>query len=116
MITASHNPKQDNGYKLYWGNGVQIIPPHDAGIYSTILENLQPWRDYSSAEIPVVRIGAEDESLREYIAKSYMEDQKISILRTEHDFLHRSERKLAYTGTIIVTSLSRPPLPPNSLS
>ena len=36
MVTASHNPKQDNGYKLYWRNGAQIIPPHDAGIAHSI--------------------------------------------------------------------------------
>ena len=36
MVTASHNPKNDNGYKVYWNNGCQIIPPHDAGIAAAI--------------------------------------------------------------------------------
>ncbi|KAI0688766.1 hypothetical protein BC835DRAFT_1371457 [Cytidiella melzeri] len=42
MITASHNPKQDNGYKVYWENAVQIISPHDSGIAGSIRENLEP--------------------------------------------------------------------------
>ena len=42
MITASHNPKDDNGYKVYWNNGCQIIPPHDSNIQNSILENLTP--------------------------------------------------------------------------
>ncbi|CAG8706218.1 4739_t:CDS:10, partial [Dentiscutata heterogama] len=43
MITASHNPKQDNGYKVYWENACQIIPPHDKGISNAISNNLEPW-------------------------------------------------------------------------
>lgn len=36
MITASHNPPEYNGYKAYWGNGAQIIPPIDVGIARAI--------------------------------------------------------------------------------
>ncbi|KAG0671165.1 Phosphoglucomutase-3 [Maudiozyma exigua] len=43
MITASHNPMMDNGYKVYYANGCQIIPPHDHNIAKAIDENLEPW-------------------------------------------------------------------------
>src|SRR5436190_4730227 len=32
VITASHNPKEYNGYKAYWTDGAQVVPPHDKNI------------------------------------------------------------------------------------
>ena len=36
MISASHNPPSDNGFKAYWSTGGQVLPPHDAGIIDCV--------------------------------------------------------------------------------
>ncbi len=36
VITASHNPKEYNGYKVYWDDGAQVLPPHDNGIIAEV--------------------------------------------------------------------------------
>jgi len=39
VITASHNPKEYNGYKAYWDDGGQVVPPHDKNIITEV-ENI----------------------------------------------------------------------------
>lgn len=93
MVTASHNPKQDNGYKVYWGNGAQIIPPHDANISHFIQQNLQPWQTYDTEGI-----------FEHYLAKNVTEEvadayiRAITNMSTRKSLNNSSPLRVAYTG------------------
>ena len=41
-VTASHNPPEYNGYKVYWEDGAQITPPHDSGIMGEV-KSISDW-------------------------------------------------------------------------
>ncbi|KAM8822210.1 glucose 1,6-bisphosphate synthase isoform 1-T1 [Synchiropus picturatus] len=43
MVTASHNPREDNGYKVYWSSGAQICWPHEREILRCVEAQLEPW-------------------------------------------------------------------------
>lgn len=47
VITASHNPKEYNGYKVYWDDGAQIIAPHDKGI----IEEVRKIKSFSQVKL-----------------------------------------------------------------
>ncbi|WEV79694.1 phospho-sugar mutase [Janibacter cremeus] len=65
MVTASHNPPQDNGYKVYLGDGSQIVPPVDGQIAAQIE------RVASVASVPRAESGWE--LLGEEIVEAYLE-------------------------------------------
>ncbi|WP_256840430.1 phospho-sugar mutase [Ornithinimicrobium faecis] len=65
MVTASHNPPQDNGYKVYLGDGSQIVPPADSDISAHISAVT------STADVPLAASGWEtldDRLLEAYVA------------------------------------------------
>ena len=90
MITASHNPKEYNGYKAYWSDGAQMIAPHDV---KTI--------EYVNAITSVDQIKFEpDNSLIQMIGKdiddAYLADIKTLSLNPEIDAKH-ADMKIVYT-------------------
>ena len=61
VISASHNPPSDNGFKAYWDTGGQVLPPHDRGIIAAV---------YASGKIPTVDFDeAVDDGLIEVVGE-----------------------------------------------
>ena len=94
MITASHNPPADNGYKVYWENGAQIIPPHDQGISRAV--------DAVGALGSIPLVDAEEAQKRglftlvpDSIDRSYFEN--ILALRKHPETTPKSEHRIVYT-------------------
>ena len=66
MVTASHNPPQDNGYKVYLGSGAQIVPPHDEMISDAIESFDATSIELASEDSPLIQILG-NECIDEYI-------------------------------------------------
>lgn len=64
MITASHNPKVYNGYKAYWEDGAQVVPPHDKNIIAEV----------NRVNVEDIKFKGGDKSLIEILGKDMDED------------------------------------------
>jgi len=87
MVTASHNPPSDNGYKVYWGDGAQIIPPIDREIEQLI-------------------------GSRGPLSESELADADVSVMVSAHDridaYLDSVVSRVPGAGTTLVRSVYTP--------
>lgn len=81
-ITASHNPPEYNGYKVYWEDGAQITPPHDTGIMSEV----KAVTDYNTVKT-MLKDEAQKAGLYETVGAaiddSYIEELKTQVRHPE---------------------------------
>ena len=94
-ITASHNPAEYNGYKVYWEDGAQITPPHDAGIMREVKSiTVQDARTMPKQE-------AIHEGLYEIIGKevddAYMAELKKLVIHQDCIDKYGKDIKVVYT-------------------
>jgi phosphomannomutase len=91
VVTASHNPPQDNGFKVYWNNGAQIISPHDGGIASAIDKA-------STTTIPRLDlVQAEQDGLLIWLDDQFFIDYQAMVLSTSQHQPNTVKFKAAYT-------------------
>ena len=95
-ITASHNPPEYNGYKVYWEDGAQITPPHDTGI----MDEVKAVTDYAAVKT-MDKEEAKKAGLYENIGKAvddrYMEELKKNVLHPDCIKKASADLKIVYT-------------------
>ena len=95
-ITASHNPPEYNGYKVYWEDGAQITPPHDKGIMAEVKSVI----DYSTTKTmdkdTAISTGFY-EVIGQEIDDAYIAELKKQVLHQDAIDAVRSELKIVYS-------------------
>jgi phosphoglucomutase len=61
VLTASHNPPEYNGFKVYWNDGAQIVPPHDSSIIQEVRSVDFADIKFSGDDSKITYLGAEDD-------------------------------------------------------
>jgi phosphoglucomutase len=95
-ITASHNPAEYNGYKVYWEDGAQITPPHDTGIMDEVAK-VAGWSEVKTMEKDEAVIGDLYQVIGANVDAPYLEALKSQVLHPEAIRAMAKDLKIVYT-------------------
>ncbi|MCX7821114.1 MAG: phospho-sugar mutase [Brevinematales bacterium] len=94
MITASHNPKQYNGYKVFWSDGGQVVPPEDKEIIEEV-KKIASIKDVKVISFEETKKSGLYKEIDEEIDPSYLQESKS--LSMNYDINLQSDIKICYT-------------------
>lgn len=95
-ITASHNPPEYNGYKVYWEDGAQITPPHDTGIMGEV-KAISDWDTVKTMDKAQAEKAGLYEVIGQKIDDAYMEELKKQVIHQDAIEAEGKNLKIVYT-------------------
>jgi phosphoglucomutase len=99
VLTASHNPPEYNGYKVYWSDGGQLVPPHDQGVISEVRKVQANAVRYDYQEDLIEEIGeAVDKAYLAEVAKLSFSDAGKKDLKVVFTSIHGTSITLVPTA------------------
>ena len=112
VLTASHNPPEYNGYKVYWNDGAQIVPPHDVAIIEQVQntkfedikfngdDNLIEWIDEVQDEVYIE--ACMEASLYQNVGRENLNIVFTSIHGTTYTTIPKALKKAGFTKVDLV--------------
>lgn len=95
-ITASHNPSEYNGYKVYWEDGAQITPPHDSGIMAEV-KAISDWNTVKTMDKAQAEAAGLYQVIGQAIDDAYMAELKKQVLHMDAIQAEGKNLKIVYT-------------------
>lgn len=95
-ITASHNPPEYNGYKVYWEDGAQITPPHDTGIMDEV-KKVTDYNNVKTMELADAKAAGLYETIGANIDDPYIAELKKLVVHQDAIDAVGGDLKIVYT-------------------
>ena len=95
-VTASHNPPEYNGYKVYWEDGAQITPPHDSGIMGEV-KAISDWNTVKTMDKEEAVNAGLFEVIGQAVDDAYMAELKKQIIHMDAIQAEGKNLKIVYT-------------------